>query len=93
MVNGYVTMVLKPFTRHNFLKPFFSSCECLLSKDTGNSDSQNDTTEYKKVVLYLLAKVTPAMHFSYTFRNELIDFFEVFRLCTGSLALCAQAHH
>ncbi len=21
---------------------FFSSCECLLSKDTGNSDSQND---------------------------------------------------
>ncbi len=38
-----VTMVLTPFTRRNKKTwPFFSSCECLLSKDTGNSDSQND---------------------------------------------------
>ncbi len=38
MANGY--MILKPFTRRNFknLAFFFSSCECLLSKDTGNSD-------------------------------------------------------
>ncbi len=26
------------------------------------------------------------------FRNGLIDYLEVFCLCTGSLALCAQAH-
>ncbi len=35
-------MVWKPFTRCNKTLPFFSSCECLLSKDTGNSDSQNE---------------------------------------------------
>ncbi len=30
-------------------RPFFSSCKCLLSKDTGNSDSQNyiDYRKYK----------------------------------------------
>ncbi len=42
-VMAKVTMVLKPFTRHNF-----KNCECLLSKATGNSDNQNvilETTE------------------------------------------------
>ena len=42
-------MVLRPFTRHNFKNSaVYSSCECLLSKATGNSDSQNailETTE------------------------------------------------
>ncbi len=41
-------MILRPFTRHNFKTSVYSSCECLLSKATGNSDSQNvilETTE------------------------------------------------
>ncbi len=45
-----VTTVLKPFTRcnkKNKLGPF-SSCECLLSIGTGNSDSQNDIRDYRK---------------------------------------------
>ena len=60
-----VTIVLRPFTRHN--SAVYSSCECPLSKATGNSDSQNamlETTENtstweveEKVVLYLLDKV------------------------------------
>ncbi len=35
-------MVLRPFTRRNFKNSaVYSSCECLLSRATGNSDSQN----------------------------------------------------
>ncbi len=46
------------------------------------------------MVVYWLAKVDNG-HNGYvlSFRNGLIDSFEVFHLCTGSLALCAQAHH
>ncbi len=45
-----VNMVLKPFTIRNFKKsqPFFNSCECLLSKYIGNSDSQNDNRDNRK---------------------------------------------
>ncbi len=35
-------MVLKPFTRHNKKSAVFSSYECLLLKDTDDSDGQND---------------------------------------------------
>ncbi len=48
------------------------------------------------MVLCLLAKVYKGHNdyvLSYKFRNGLIDSFEVFCLCTGSLSLCAQAHH
>ncbi len=42
-------MVLRSFTRRNFKNSaIYSSCECLVSKATGNSDSQNailETTE------------------------------------------------
>ncbi len=39
-------MLLRPFTRHNFKNSVvYSSCECLLSKATCNSNSQNETTE------------------------------------------------
>ncbi len=42
-------MVLRSFTRCNFKNSaVYNSCECLLSKATGNSDSQNailETTE------------------------------------------------
>ena len=39
-------MVLRPFTRHNFKNSaVYSSCECLLSEATGNSDSQNAILE------------------------------------------------
>ncbi len=42
-------MVLRPFTRHDLKNlAVDSSCECPLSKATGNSDSQNailETTE------------------------------------------------
>ncbi len=50
----------------------------------------------KKVVLHLLAIVYNGHKgyiLCYTFRNGMIDYFEVFRLCTGSLAFCTQAHH
>ncbi len=41
-----VTMVLRPFTKHNFKKSVvYSSCECLLSKANGNSDSWNAILE------------------------------------------------
>ncbi len=53
------------------------------------------------MVLYLLAKVYNGhngyvLNYQYyliKIKNGLIDSFEVFRLLTGSLALCAQAHH
>ncbi len=48
------------------------------------------------MVWRLLAKVYNGHNgyvLSYPFRNGLIDSFEVFHLCTGSLTLCAQAHH
>ncbi len=39
-------MVLRPFTKHNFKNStIYSSCEYLLSKATGNSDSQNAILE------------------------------------------------
>ncbi len=62
--NGYYG--IEPFTRHNnffFNLSLFGGYECLLSKSTGNSDSQRlQKYQYsgswgKKVVLYLLAKV------------------------------------
>ncbi len=35
-------MVFRPFNRLNFKNlAIYSSCECLLSRATGNSDSQN----------------------------------------------------
>ena len=43
------------------------------------------------MVLYLLAKVYNGHNgcvLRYNFRNGLIDSFEVFCLCTGSLAIC-----
>ncbi len=45
------------------------------------------------MVLYLLAKVCKGRLRTYTFRKGLIDSFEEFCLCPGSLAICAQAHH
>ncbi len=37
-----VTLVLRPFTRHNFKNlVVYSNCERLLSKATGDTDSQN----------------------------------------------------
>ncbi len=74
-----------------------------MSKATGSSDSQNailETTENigtqgnggKKVALYSLDKAWSQRLHTFTFRNGLINSFEMFRLCKGSLAICAQAH-
>ena len=66
MANGYygVETLYQTFLNSAF---FFSTCEYVLSKGTGNSDGQNgirDSRKYqywgnwgKKVVLYLLAKI------------------------------------
>ncbi len=76
-----VTMVFKPFTRRNKKNlAFFSSYECFLSKATGNSDSQR--LQYYNGHNSLLILL-----------NGLIDAFEVFCMCTGSVSLYAQAHH
>ncbi len=84
---------------------FFSSlsacCEKILVIEIVRTTYIRDYRKYqysgnrgKKVVLYLLAKVYNVTTdvLSHTFRNRLIDSFEVFSLCTGSLTLCAQVH-
>ncbi len=76
-------MVLRPFTRHNFKNSaVYSSCECLLSEATGNSDSQNailETTDNtstwdievrKKFCVILLAKVWSQWLRTYTFKKD-----------------------
>ncbi len=78
-----------------------------MSNDSGNSDSQNDILEtientntreieVRKWFCILLAKVYNGHNgyvLSHAFGNGLIGSFGVFYLCTGSLTLCAQAHH
>ncbi len=95
-------MVLRLFIRRNFKNlAVYSICECLLSNATGNSDSQNATLETTEntstweveVSSSVFVKVWSQRLHTHTFRNGLIDSSEVFRLCAGPLAICAQVHH
>ena len=83
MLRQKVTMVLGPFTRHNLNNSaVYSSCECLLSEATGNSDSQNaifETTDNassrdievrKKLSIILLANVWSQRLRTYTFKKD-----------------------
>ncbi len=87
------------------LTVFFSSCKMFLVALSTCCQKllviqivrTTDIRNYRKyqhlgeMVLYLLTNGYNGMYL--TFRNGLIDSFEVFHLCTGSLTICAQAHH
>ncbi len=57
------------------------------------SETLSGVTQLKIGDICLLAKVWSQRLCTFTIRKGLINSFEVFCLCTGSLAHCAQAHH
>ena len=104
MLRWTVTMISIPFTRQFqklwlFILAVSACCQKLLVtqivtmhiRDYGKYQYSGNWG--KKVVLYLLDKVWSQWLRTNTIRNGLIDSSEVFRLCTGSLAICAQARH
>ena len=90
------TIVLKPITRRSFKNlSHFSTCECLLSNATGNSNSQND--------IYLRLQKIPVLgkwgkEVSFTFRNRLNDLLPLLLLFWTVerfylvIITCVQAH-